>query len=89
MASGWQAKGMSRGRLAIWYGLQCIRRKAQKGVLHGVTITQNPGFLQIQAQGAGWHAEVDWLMVNDGQKGPVTSAGEGFEDGWTKWELIA
>ena len=28
-------------------------------------------------------------MVNDGQKGPVTGGGDGFEDGWTVWELIA
>ena len=46
-------------------------------------------FLQNQAQGAGWHAEADWLMVTDGQTGPVTGAGEGFEDDWTVWELIA
>ena len=45
--------------------------------------------LQNQAQGAGWHAEADWSMVNDGQKGPVTGAGEKCEDGWMVWELIA
>ena len=42
-----------------------------------------------QAQGAGWHAEAGWLMVNDGQKGPVTSAGGIREDGWTIWGLLA
>ena len=62
---------------------------SQKGVLHGVNNTQKPTFLQNQAEGAGWHAEADWLMVNDGQKGPVTGSGEGFEDGWMVWEFIA
>ena len=28
MGSGWHAKAMGGGRLAIWYGLQGIRRKA-------------------------------------------------------------
>ena len=62
---------------------------SQNGVLRGIYNTQNPRFLQNQAKRAGWHAEADWLMVNDGQKGPVTSAGERFEDGWMVWELIA
>ena len=61
----------------------------QKGVPHVVNNTQNPRFLQNGAQGPGWNSEASCLMVNDGQKGPVTGSGGGFEDGWTVWELIA
>ena len=43
--------------------------------------------MELRAQAE--NAEASWLMVNDGQKGPVTGSGGGFEDGWTVWELIA
>ena len=45
MGSGWQANGMSGARLAIWYGLQCIRRKA---CCMGVTTPKIQGFGRIK-----------------------------------------
>lgn len=61
----------------------------RKGVFHEANNMKSLRVLQNQAQGASWHAEASSLMVNDGQQGPVSGASEGFEGGWTAWELIA